>query len=74
MIEGRKYVYSKIRQMIQETTKQLSTVTTIPSLIRADHYGLLEAAFSHPLRSKVNFRFLTELSESNVDALSALLV
>jgi sugar-specific transcriptional regulator TrmB len=73
VIEGRKYVYSKIRQMIQETTKQLSTVTTIPSLIRADHYGLLEAAFSHPLRSKVNFRFLTELSESNVDALSALL-
>jgi sugar-specific transcriptional regulator TrmB len=73
VIEGRKYVYSKIQQMIQETKKQLSTVTTVPGLMRADQYGLLDAAFNHPLKSKVQFRFLTELSELNLDAMNSLL-
>ena len=73
VIEGRKYVYSKIQQMIQETKRQLSTVTTVSGLIRADQYGLLDAAFNHPLKSKVQFRFLTELSEMNTNAMSGLL-
>jgi sugar-specific transcriptional regulator TrmB len=73
VIEGRKYVYSKIQQMIQETKKQLAIVTTVPGLIRADQYGLLDAAFNHPLKSQVQFRFLTELSEVNLDAINALL-
>ena len=73
VIEGRKYVYSKIQQMIQETKKQLSTVTTVKGLIRADQYGVLEAAFNHPLKSTVQFRFLTELSELNMDAMNSLL-
>jgi sugar-specific transcriptional regulator TrmB len=73
VIEGRKYVYSKIQQMIQETKKQLSTVTTIPGLIQADQYGLLDTAFNHPLKHKIQFRFLTELSASNIDAINALL-
>src|SRR4030042_3753227 len=34
VIEGRGTVYSKIQQMIQETEKQLSFVTTVPSLAR----------------------------------------
>ncbi len=73
VIEGRKYVYSKIQQMIQETKKQLSTVNTVPGLIRADQHGLLDAAFNHPLKSTVQFRFLTELSELNTDSMSKLL-
>ena len=73
VIEGRKYVYSKIQQMIQETKRQLSTVTTVSGLIRADQYGLLDTAFNHPLKSKVQFRFLTELSEMNTNAMSRLL-
>lgn len=73
VIEGRKYVYSKIQQMIQETKKQLSIVTTVPNLIRADQYGLLDTAFNHPLKSKVKFRFLTELSELSIDAMKTLL-
>jgi sugar-specific transcriptional regulator TrmB len=73
VIKGRKYVYSKIQQMIQETKGQLSIVTTVPNLIRADQYGLLDTAFNHPLKSKVQFRFLTELSESNHDAINNLL-
>jgi sugar-specific transcriptional regulator TrmB len=62
VIEGRSYVYSKIQQMIQETKRHLSFVATVPSLARADQFGLFDAAFNHPSRSKIRFRFLTELS------------
>lgn len=73
VIEGRNYIYSKIRQMIQETKNQLSSVTTIKGLARADHFGLFETAYDHPLKSKIKLRFLTELSEQNVNAMKALL-
>lgn len=73
VIEGKSYVYSKIQQMIQDTREKLSFVATVPSLARADQFGLFDAAFNHPLRSKIKFRFLTELSGQNVNALKALL-
>jgi sugar-specific transcriptional regulator TrmB len=73
VIEGRAYVYSKIQQMIQETKEQMSFVATVPSLARADQFGLFDAAFNHPSRSKIQFRFLTELSEQNANALKTLL-
>jgi sugar-specific transcriptional regulator TrmB len=73
IIEGRSTIYSKIQQMIQETEKQLSFVTTIPSLVRADQFGLFDATFSHPLRTKIQFKFITDLSDQNVAAMKALL-
>jgi sugar-specific transcriptional regulator TrmB len=73
VIEGRSYIYSKIQQMIQDTESHLSFVATVPSLARADQFGLFDAAFSHPLKSKIQFRFITELSEQNANALKALL-
>lgn len=73
VIEGRPYIYSKIQQMIQETKSHLSFVATVPSLARADVFGLFDAAFNHPLRSKIQFRFLTELSEQNAEAMKTLL-
>jgi len=73
VIEGKNYIYSKIQQMIQDTREKLSFVATVPSLARADQFGLFDAAFNHPLRSKIKFRFLTELSGQNVNALKVLL-
>jgi sugar-specific transcriptional regulator TrmB len=73
VIEGRSYIFSKIRQMIEETKNQISTISTVPSLVQADQYGLFEAGFSHPLKSKIQFRFLTELSSKNVKAMKTLL-
>ena len=73
IIEGRKYVYSKIQQMIQETKSSFSFVSTVPSLARADQFGLFDAAFNHPLKSKIRFRFLTEISDKNVNAIKLLL-
>jgi HTH-type transcriptional regulator, sugar sensing transcriptional regulator len=73
VVEGRNNIYSKIQQMITETKNQISTMTTVPSLIRADQFGLFEAGFEHPLKSKIKFRFLTELPEQNVPAMKTLL-
>ena len=73
VIEGRNYIFSRIQQMIQETKNQITTITTVPSLVQADQYGLFDAGFSHPLKSKIKFRFLTELSSQNIEAVKKLL-
>ena len=73
VIEGRNIIYSRIKQMINETKTQLSMISTISDLARADQFGLLDADFKHPKRSKVKLRFLTHLSEQNLRTLKALL-
>ena len=74
LIEGRSTVYSKILQMITETKNRLSTITTVQGLLRADQFGLFDVGFDHPLKTKIQFRFLTELSQHNSDAMKTLLV
>jgi sugar-specific transcriptional regulator TrmB len=73
VIEGRNIIYSRIKQMINETKSQLSIISTVSGLARADQFGLLDAGFKHPLRSKVQFRFLTHVTEQNVNTIKALL-
>jgi len=73
VIKGNKRIYSKINQIIQQTKHQLSIATTLPDLIRADRFGVLDVAFNHPLRSQICYRFLTELSEQNLNALKSIL-
>lgn len=73
VIEGRNIIYSKIKQMINETKSQLSIISTVTGLARADQFGLLDANFTNRLQSKVQFRFLTHLSKENVDVMQALL-
>ncbi len=73
VIEGDSKIYSKISQMIMETKNQLSTISTVPALVRADQMGLFDVVLGHPLRSKLQLRFLTELSGQNSSALKVLL-
>jgi sugar-specific transcriptional regulator TrmB len=73
VIEGRHKVYSKIAQMIKETKNQFSTITSVNALVRADQFGLYDAAFKNPLKSKIDFRFLTELSGENLKTMKAIL-
>ena len=73
VIEGRKYIYSKMQQMIQETKRQLSTIANVPSLLRAEQYGLLDVAFTRQSKSKVRFKFLTEIDDSNLVFMKKLL-
>jgi sugar-specific transcriptional regulator TrmB len=73
VIEGRNIIYSRIKQMINETKSQLSIISTVTGLIRADQLGLLDANFKKTLRSRVQFRLLTHLTEQNLSAMKALL-
>jgi sugar-specific transcriptional regulator TrmB len=73
VIEGRSHIYSKIQLMIQDTKEKFSFVATINNLVYADQYGLFDAAFNHPLKSKIRFRFLSGLTTQNVDVMKALL-
>ncbi len=72
VIEGSKKIYLKILQMIEETKKQLSAISTVPGLFRAEQFGVFDAAYNHPLKSKIKFRFLTELSRQNFKAMKLL--
>ncbi len=73
VIEGRNKVYSKISQMITETKNQLSTITTVTSLLRADQLGLYDSARKQPSKSPIEFRFLTELSASDLNGIKMIL-
>jgi sugar-specific transcriptional regulator TrmB len=73
VIKGNKKIYSKIKQMIHDTEHQLSAITTVRSLIRAYQFDVFDVAFNHPLKSQIRFRFLTELSEQNLNAVKAVL-
>jgi sugar-specific transcriptional regulator TrmB len=73
VIEGRSIIYSRIQQMIKETKNQLSAISTIPGLLRADQFGLFDVASEKPSKSRIQFRFLTELSEPDIGSMKRLL-
>jgi sugar-specific transcriptional regulator TrmB len=69
VVEGNKKIYSRILNMVKETKSQLSFVTTVQGLARADQFGVLDAALNHPFKDFIKFRFLTELSVENLNAI-----
>ena len=73
VIEGNQRIYHKLSQMMRETRNQLSTVTTVQGLVRADQFGLFDVGSVHPLKSKITFRFLAELSSQNISTMKKLL-
>jgi sugar-specific transcriptional regulator TrmB len=73
VIEGNHKIYPKISQMIKDTKNQLSAVATVSGLARADQFGIFDDIFTHPLRSKIQFRFLTDLSCQNLGAMKTVL-
>lgn len=73
VIKGNKRIYSKIAQIIKDTKQQLSVATTVPDLLRGDRFGILDVVLNHPLRSQIEFRFLTEIPEQNFNALKVLM-
>ncbi len=72
VIEGRKYIYSRIQQMVKETTSQLSCIFSVAGLVRIDQFGLFQS-IAENIKPKIQFRFLTELSDDNKNAMKNLL-
>ena len=73
IIKGHKRVYSKISNMIHDTKTQLLIATTIPSLMRADQYGIFDNTFDHTLSKQIHYRCLIEISKRNINALNMFL-
>jgi sugar-specific transcriptional regulator TrmB len=73
VIEGNQRIYHKLSMMIMETRNQLSIVSTVQGLMRADQFRLFDVGSAHRLKSKIMFRFLAELSSQNLTAMKKLL-
>jgi len=72
VIEGRHKIYSKISQMVAEAKNQLSAVSTVAGLLRAEQFGVFDTP-NNESRGAVQFRLLTELSSQNAGAVKTLL-
>ena len=73
VIKGNKRIYSKISQIIKDTKHQLSVAATFQGMMRNYRFGVFNNAFDHPLRTQIQFRFLTEFPTQNLKALKALI-
>ena len=73
VLEGRNYIYPHLKQMIQETEKELLLITSPLGLIRAEQYGLLETAFQHSRKAKVASRYLAEITPQNARSMGQFL-
>ena len=73
VIKGDRKIFSKITQMVRNTKHQLSASATFSVLMRADRFDVFDVAINHPLRSQIQYRFLTELSKQNLKAVNMIL-
>jgi predicted DNA-binding transcriptional regulator len=73
VLEGDDKVYPRIFQLIKETKNQLYLILSLPDLVRAAQFGLFDAFLEHSSRPKIQFRFLTELTEKDVGTMKILL-
>ena len=72
VIEGRERIFQKMSQMIKETNFQLSVISTVSDLVRAEQFGVFDLVYHHRLKSKIQFHILTELSNQNLKAMQLL--
>ena len=72
VIEGNRKIYRKIAEIVEKTRKNLSAISTVSDLGRAEQFGVIDSINAHPKKSEVRFRFLTELSKQNLKAINLL--
>jgi len=72
VIEGKKKIFHKITQMIKETNSQFSMKSTVSDLFNAEQFGVFEIIKKHPMKSKIQFRVLTQISKQNLKAIKIL--
>jgi sugar-specific transcriptional regulator TrmB/pimeloyl-ACP methyl ester carboxylesterase len=68
IIEGNKKIHLKMLQMIKETKKHFSGTLTISGLAHAEQYGVFDAAYNHPLKTRIKFQFITDVNKENLEA------
>lgn len=73
IIEKNQKIYNKIYQMIKQTKKEIISASTIQGLLLADRYGVFDAIHNHPAKSKIKFRFITDLTKSDLPTIKSFL-
>ena len=66
VLEGNHKIYSKMYQMIRQTKNTLSIIATVPGIMRSDRFGITNEIINHPLRNKIKFRFLTDVTNTDI--------
>ena len=59
VLQGRKYVYSKIKQMVSQSKESINIVTSSPGVVQSYQAGVLDTGFNHDHKTEVYIRFLT---------------
>jgi len=72
VIKGRNHVYSKIQRMIEETRNHFSIMSSFSGLLRAEQFGVFDTIQSHPTKSKIDFRIITQISKSHLRVMKEL--
>ena len=73
VIEGWRKIYPRISQMIKETKKEFSSLSTINGYLRAEQLGIFDEVLAYPLKENVKFQFISEVSRQNIDTMQKLL-
>jgi sugar-specific transcriptional regulator TrmB len=73
VIEGTNKIYSKITQMISQTKEQFSTITSFRGLLQAYQKGIFDEIKMNPIKEKINFRYVTDISNSDIDSMKTVL-
>lgn len=72
VIEGNKKIFHKISQMVKETRSQFSMASTVLNLLGAEQLGVFDYPPNRSIKSKIQFRFLTQISKNNLKAVQTL--
>lgn len=73
VIEGEKKIFNKISQMIKETKKEFATISSVYGISRAVTHGIFEEINEHPLKGKVKFRYLTQITKDDLKSIKTIL-
>jgi HTH-type transcriptional regulator, sugar sensing transcriptional regulator len=73
VMEGNRQIYPKIAQMIKETKNQLSVISNLQGLLRADQHDVFDAVLERTLESHFECCVIAEFSAQNVTVLKKLL-
>ena len=73
VIEGWRKIYPRISQMLRETKYGFSSVSSVSGYMRAEQLGIFDEMIGHPLKNKISFRFISEISNQNMVVMEKLL-
>ena len=66
VLKGRQNIYSKIRQMVEESIDKLCVICDFSSLFRLEKVGILDNIKNNPTKSNIDFFIVTGLSREHI--------